>query len=554
MDAVRGSFSVGSWVVDPGLHQLSVDGRVLKIEPKAMALLCHLAARPGQVVSREALLAAVWPGVIVGDDALTQVVVKLRRALGDKPDEPAYIETIPKGGYRLVAPVGRPGGAEVPARRPIETASKRALPRIAGAVAGLAAVVALASWVLGGFPRAGSEKIVPASASSAVPTLAIRTFEALGDDPQELLLARGVTEDLTTDLSKLSGLRVIRVEPDFGLPAPELNKARLPIRYRVSGSVMRRENRVRLQVHLADAVSGAQLWSERFEVAATGLFEVQDKLAERIVALLPVKVSEAERRRLAARYTHNLEAYETFQRGQFALQTRRRDDNERARDLFLRAIALDAEFARAYAGLAMTYTAEFRNRWVRDGGRALDHALELARTAYRINPEIPETCWVLAFVYSHRHEHSQALRFLDEALRLNPSFADGYALKGAVLTSIGQAAEGLPLLHDALRLSPQSGYAYFMLLGRAYLALGQLEQARINLKHALKRNPEFIDARAYLAVTYVAEGDATDAEWEADEIRVLDPAFTAATWLASNPTADSALKAKLLRSLESLGL
>jgi len=545
MDPAQAPFSVGRWVVDPGLHQLSADGRSVRIEPKAMAVLCHLAARPGQAVSREALLEAVWPGVIVGDDALTQVVVKLRRALGDTPDDPSYVETIPKGGYRLLASVQR--------RADGETAPKRVPWRIAGLAAALVAAVALAAWLTGGPSGASGRRIVRAPAAPAIPTVAIRTFEAIGDDPQEVLLARGLTENLTTDLSKLAGLRVIRVEPGFERP-PAPNGARSPIRYRVSGSVMRSGDRIRLQVHLADAATGMQYWSERLEVAASGLFEMQDELDRRVVGLLPVKVSEAERRRLAERYTHNLEAYKIFQRGQFALQTRRRDDNERARDLFRRAIALDAAFARAYVGLAMTYTAEFRNHWVRDGARALDQALELARTAYRINPDIPETCWILAFVHSHRHEHAQALRFLDRALRLNPSYADGYALKGAVLTSVGRAAEGLPLLHDAMRLAPQSGYTYFMLLGRAYLALGQLEQARLNLKHALKRNPEFIDARAYLAATYLAAGNSSDAEWEADEIRLQDPGFTAAGWLASNPTADAALKAKLLRSLQSLGL
>jgi len=546
MNPAKAPFSVGKWVVDPGLHQLSADGRTLRIEPKTMALLCQLATRPGQAVDREALLEAVWPGVVVGDDALTQVVVKLRRALGDAAGEPAYIETIPKGGYRLVAPVRRPDGGKA--------APKRLPWRIAGVAAALVAAVALTSWLAHGPSDAGgAASAVPASAAAAVPTVAIGTFEAIGDDPLEVLLARGLTEDLTTDLSKLAGLRVVRIGPGFERPSGP-NRARPPIRYRVSGSVARSGDHIRLQVHLADATTGGQLWSERFEVAASELFEMQDELARRIVGLLPVEVSEAERRRLAERYTHNLEAYKIFQRGQFALQTRRRDDNERARDLFRRAIALDGAFARAYAGLAMSYTAEFRNRWVDDGARALDQALALARTAYRINPAIPETCWVLAFVHSHRHEHAQALRFLDEALRLNPSYADGYALKGAVLTSIGRAAEGLPLLHDAMRLAPRSGYTYFMLLGRAYLALGQLEQARLNLKHALKRNPEFLDARAYLAATYVAAGNSSDAEWEADEIRVLDPGFTAADWLESNPTADPALKARLLRSLQSLGL
>src|SRR5204863_3176085 len=96
---------VGDWTVEPDLNQLSTQGRAVKVEPKAMAVLLHLADRPGQVVGREALLAQVWPGVVVGDDSLTQVVIKLRKALGDDPDRPTYIQTVTKRGYRLVAPV-----------------------------------------------------------------------------------------------------------------------------------------------------------------------------------------------------------------------------------------------------------------------------------------------------------------------------------------------------------------------------------------------------------------------------------------------------------------
>lgn len=539
MDVPQAPLRVGRWTVEPALHQISANGRPVKIEPKAMGVLCHLAARPGQVVSREALLAAVWPGVIVGDDALTQVVVKLRRALGDTPEEPTYIQTVSKGGYRLVAPVGRSDPPAPTRRRPIAWAA---------AFASLALAAAIA-W------RFGNERIddppprlaIPDPGASA-PTVVILPFEPVSEDPRELLLARGVTADLVTDLSRMTGLRVL-AEPADGAATPGAAKG-----YRVSGSVQRAADRVRLQVRLADAKSGALLWSERFDVAAAGIFEVQDALAPRILAQLPVKLREAELLRAARRYTRDLEAYETFQRGQLALQVRRRDENERARDMFRQAISLDANFARAYVGLAMTHVAEFRNQWVDDRAPALARALELARTAHRMNPDIPETYWVMAFVHVHRHEHERALEYLDRALLLNPSFADGYAIKGGIYTSIGRAAEGVQLLHTAMRLAPEAGHTYFMLLGRAYLALGELEQARINLEHALARNPEFVDVRVYLAATHLAAGNRDAASWEMEEIRALKPDFTLRRWFETNPTADGEFKARLVRSLEKLGL
>lgn len=549
MNAPHAPLRVGCWMVEPALHELSADGRTVKIEPKAMGVLCHLAGRPGQVVGREALLAAVWPGVIVGDDALTQVVVKLRRALGDSPEEPTYIQTVPKGGYRLVAPVsvvgaGNPApGLVADERSP--AAGHRA--RWIAVGASLVAVVALA-WRLGHEGPAGGATHPSAPVEATLPTVAVVPFEPLGEDPREVLLARGITADLVTDLSKMRGLRVLSV------PAEGAGTASAKARYQVSGNVQRAGDRVRLLVRLADPQVGALLWSERFDVAVGDLFEMQDALGPRILGQLPVKLDEEEKRRVAQRYTRNLEAYETYQRGQLALQSRRKEENELAREMFRRAIGLDATFARAYVGLAMTYAAEFRNQWVQDRASALDRALDLARTAHRMNPGIPESYWVLAFVHSHRHEHQQALRHLDEALRLNPSFADGYALKGGIHTSVGRAADAVELLHTAIRLAPEAGHTYYMLLGRAYLALGQLEQARINLEHALARNPEFIDVRVYLAATHVAAGDRAAATWELEEIRAQKPGFALRAWLESNPTADGEFKARLVRYLGELGL
>src|SRR6185295_11068167 len=158
---------------------------------------------------------------------------------------------------------------------------------------------------------------------------------------------------------------------------------------------------------------------------------IQEELGPKILHVLPAKVSEAELRRVAQRHTRNLEAYEYFQRGQSALRFRQNVENETAREMFRRAIALDATFARAYAGLARTYAADYRNQWTGDGRAALDRALGLARTAHQMNPDIPETHWVLAYVHMERRQHEQALQHLETAVRLYPSFADGYALMGA---------------------------------------------------------------------------------------------------------------------------
>jgi tetratricopeptide (TPR) repeat protein len=258
-------------------------------------------------------------------------------------------------------------------------------------------------------------------------------------------------------------------------------------------------------------------------------------------------------RRVAQRHTRNLEAYEHFQRGQLALLARQRPENETAREMFRHAIALDAGFARAYAGLALTYAADYRNQWVDNGAAALERAFELARTAHQINPDIRETYWVLAFVHLERRQHEQALQYLETAVQLYPSFADGYALMGGIKTYIGRPADAVPLMRIAMRLNPQGGYLYFLNLGRTYLALGQLDQARINLEHALLRNPVNLETHIYMAAVNLMAGDKAAAAWEADEIRALQPGFSSDAWLKTYPLIDVVQQTKLVKALRELG-
>jgi TolB-like protein/Tfp pilus assembly protein PilF len=522
-----------------------------------MAVLLYLAERAGEVVSREALLAAVWPHVVVGEDSVTQAIIKLRKALGDSAEAPAYIHTIAKGGYRLVASVARPqivsspetGESHMPGgRRPWR--SRRL---IAGAISALAVVCAVI-WFVTRDDAAGPAAATVASARAAQPTISISPFEAFGEGSQARLLSQGLTADLTTNLSKVFGLTVVSPASGAAGSMADASTASALVRYVVSGSIQSVGERLRLHVHLRDATTGKQLWSERFDRPVTDLFALQDELTSRILQVLPAKVSEAELRRVAQHHTRNLEAYEHFQRGQMALVVRQQAENEAAREMFRRAIELDPKFARAYAALALTYAADYRNQWTGNGAAALARASDLARTAREIDPEVPETHWVLAFVHLERRRHDEALRSLETAIRLSPSFADGYAFMAGIHAYTGRAADALPLMRTAMRLNPDAGHLYYLILGRAYFALGDLEQARLNLDYALMRNPLNLEARVYMAVVHLLTGDNTAALWDAEEIRALNPGFSTAAWLSTHPLTDRKVHTTLVRSLAELGL
>lgn len=540
---------IGRWTVTPALNQLATDSQAVRLEPKAMAVLVCLAERPGQVVSRETLLSAVWPDVVVTDESLTQVVIKLRKALGDGAENPTYIQTIPKGGYRLIATVTR---TSPQTRRP-----RQAWPMAAGLTAVLLAVAGFA-WVGRGsidpLPAGHSRIAGDETVRAAQPLVSVKLFESLNRDPRAELLARGITVDLITDLSKVPGLSVASDVPESGRAEPDRPAGIPPAQYLVSGSVQLVDKRVRLHVHLVDGKTGKQLWSERFDRTLNNLFAVQEELGPKILQLLPAKISEVELQRVAQRYTRNLGAYELFLRGQRALQVRQRQENETARELFRQAIALDAAFGRAYASLALTYCADYRNQWTPDGGAALDHALDLVQTASDLNPDNPEVYWVLAFVHMERRQHDKALRFLEKAVALYPSYADTYALMGSITTYMGRPAESVPLLRTAQRLNPHASQLYFLNLGRAYLFLGDLEQARANLEQAISRNPANLESHVYMAVLEQLAGDRAAADWKATEIQALQPGFSARSWMETYPMTDRVQRSRILAALGELGL
>ena len=533
---------IGAWRVDPAANELDRPGETVRVEPKAMQVLVALAGRAGRVVTREALLAAVWPDVVVGDEVLTQTIIKLRRALGDHRRTPSYIETIPKRGYRLVAPTGEGDPVSHPATAPARRPNRWLM---------LATVVLLAAIVAGTYVRlsGGSDpKLADLTEERGSPlTVTVLPFESF--DAGQRHLARGIGSDLMTDLSRLPGLRLISATG--GTLETAIARG---AQYVVSGSVQRESAMLRINVHLVDAATGQQIWSERFEGPYSDLFATQDEIARRLTAVLPAKLTDAAKQRLAGRYTRSLEAYDYFLRAQALFQTRQLAANDEARTLYRRALERDPGFARAYAGLAMTYAMDYRLQPPGEASTVLARAYELAESARQIDPDIPEVYWALAFVDVQSRRPEQAIESLTKAIHLNRSFADAYALMGGVYTYIGESAKTIPLVRTALRLNPEGSYLYFLILGRAYLFQNDLEQAIINLREAAARNPVDIETRVYLAAAQIASGNREAAEWEVVEIRALDAGFATKRWLETYPMSNARCQQRLIELLAQIGL
>ncbi|MCP5298147.1 MAG: winged helix-turn-helix domain-containing protein [Chromatiaceae bacterium] len=557
-DSAPASLVIAGWTLDEDRHCLVRNAEERRLEPKATRLLGHLARHAGQPLSREELLMAIWPDMVVGDEALTTAINKIRRAFDDDRREQSVIETIPKMGYRLVAPVGqiqtaaaedgRPAAA--PSIMPGPTASMHRSSRVvAVAVIGFLLLSAvLVAWYLQ--PGNGDDALLPAPPPDGRPvtTVSVQAFEVIGDDQAQQYFARGITADLIAQLSRLSGLQVVAAiaEPN---PADGAN------RYRVWGAVHRDGRMLDIEVRLVESASGRQLWAQRYERPFDDLFDIQQNISTQLAEALSLRLNETEIKRIAHRYTASVDAYDLFLRAQSELLVRSASNNERARDLYLQAIALDPSFARAYGGLALIYAGNYRNQWEseRNRERDLDQAQKFAYSAKQIDPTLPEIHWVLGYVKTQQRHHDEAVGHLDEALRLDPRFADALALKGGIMTYTGHPAKTITLLREAMRLNPAAGYLYFMTLGRAYFFLNDPDQALINLREALSRNPVSLEVRVYLAAALQLAGEREDAEWQAEEIRSIDPDFRISRMLETYPLVDGAEITQLSAALVELG-
>ena len=376
--------------------------------------------------------------------------------------------------------------------------------------------------------RAGDRVVEVADPERA--TLTVMPFEAISENERERRFARGMHADLITDLSGL---------PDLTVISPSLNNA-LPVtaRYQVYGNVQQAGESIGVHVRLVDTVSQHQLWSQRYERALDDIFQVQRSISRDVVEQLSLQVSTADLERLASRYTPNLQAYEDFLRGQAELLLREREANTAARGWYRQAIERDPSFARAYAGMALSYAAEYRNQWTEDGEGALQQAREMAQTGAQIDPEISEVYWVLGYVAAQYREHEAALTHLQRALEIDYSYADAYALMGGINTYLGRPEQSVEQLRSAMRLNQNAGYLYYLLLGRAYYYMGMYEQALINLRESLSRNPTNLETHIYLLATAMAQQDTDTVAWEIEEILTIEPVFEGKVWLETYPMTD----------------
>jgi TolB-like protein/DNA-binding winged helix-turn-helix (wHTH) protein/tetratricopeptide (TPR) repeat protein len=441
------------WFVDFASGDITKDGHTHRLQDQPLQILDELTLRRGEVVTREQLIARLWPtGVVEFDTGLNTAIRKLRSALGDDADTPRYIETLPRKGYRFIAPIesdASQDAAQVPADPASEpTTGRRASDRRApimrlalGFGSVIAAIIlAVVAW------RMPGKLFQPESASQTLPTVVVLPLVDMSIDQTEQALCDGLTEELSNWLAHIPTLRVVARTSAFAFKGQNIDvrtiARELGATHVLEGSLRRSGDQLRITTQLIEAEAGLHIWSKSFDLPIGDIFLIEDTVSRSVAEALHLELASNTAEQWAQRQPEKMEAYELYLLGRARLRKRTPDDNLKAADFFRRAVAADPQYALAHVGLA----------------QSLINGLSLNRAPLE-------------------DVSAEAEPLLNRALALSPDLPDAYAVKGLLLTAQFKLDEAMPLLKRATAANPNDAFSHRF--------LGELYDKRADPKTAL---------------------------------------------------------------------
>jgi adenylate cyclase len=324
------------------------------------------------------------------------------------------------------------------------------------------------------------------------PSIVVLPFDNMSGDPEQEYFSDGISEDIITDLSKVSALFVIARNSAFAYKGKAFNIPdicrELGVRFALEGSVCKAGNRVRISAQLIDGSRGGHLWAERYDRDLTDIFAVQDDVTRHIVAALKVTLSEAEKSLIVDSGTTNVDAHDFFLKGRELLFVNKKETFDQSIACFRRAIELDPKYGAPYAGMAMAYIFDFQNHFTDTPEKSLDQADRLVRESITKDEKDPFAHWVAAVVATWKKDYDRWAYEADRALSLNPNFGLAVNSLGTVRLYMGEPVEAIPYIERAIRLDPaQQQYRHF--LGTAYFVAGNYETAAAVFKDRIAMTP-----------------------------------------------------------------
>lgn len=529
-----GEFRLGDWLVRPSLNQLSREGTVVHLRPKVMDVLVHLAEHGSEVVSKEELVEAVWAKEFLADSALSRAVFELREVLGDEAQQPRYIETIPKRGYRLVAPVVREKKASEPAPSPEPGPAGWRAWRRRLAVPAVVVLVAATALVLRGHLAAPGKPV-----GTAPKKLVVLPFENLGS-PEDESLAAGITDEISGRLARVGGLSVIagtsaaqyaRTNKSTRQIAQELGVDFLlagTIRWDRSGSGAAR---VRIIPRLIRVADDTHLWADVYDRVVNDVFAVQTDIAEKVAQQLDLTLRHGERDSAGRPPTSSPEAYEMYLRGlRYATLSEGEEAQRMASTMFERAVELDPGFAAAWRALATADGRSYHYGFDRTEERrsAAKHALD---RAVALDPDDAETHLAIAtYSYFLEMNAAKALAELDNAERTSGATSATMAWRAYILRRLGRFAEARNSLVRALELSPRDS-SLENEIAITDMFLGRYEEADRHLSQSAELTPDQHTAFEWRSLNRLLwTGSLSEAHEELAKMPALQRSSVAFAW------------------------
>ena len=361
------------------------------------------------------------------------------------------------------------------------------------------------------YPR--SPEIEPASIEKMAhplpdkPSIAVLPFDNMSGDPEQEYFSDGMTDDLITDLSKISGLFIIARNSVFtykGKPVKVQQVAEdLGVRYVLEGSIRKAGEKVRVNAQLIDATTGHHLWAERYDGKIGDVFTLQDKITRKIVSALAVTLTVGEQEKVVKMETDNIAAYEAFLKGWQHYRRWTRKDWNKAVVYFKKAIQLDPKYGRAYAALGTLYFWSIRTDWALDDLPAHEyHKQGKKYLQLAMNNPTSQAHWLASQINMRYGQHEKAIAEAERAIDMEPNEPENHVQMSYSLIMAGRPEEAIDFLKRAMRLDPHYPAYYLFVFGIAHFALGEYEEAVSLLERAYTRNPEFNRPLLFLAAAY----------------------------------------------------
>ncbi|WP_426609110.1 winged helix-turn-helix domain-containing tetratricopeptide repeat protein [Bradyrhizobium sp. McL0616] len=484
------------YTFDTSLRELRRGAEVVSVAPQVFDVLDYLIRNRERVVSKDDLINAVWNGRIVSDAALTTRLNAARSAIGDTGEEQRLIKTLPRKGFRFIGSVQEMQG---PATRFGVLSEHSHNP--------------------------------PTSTSPPRLSIVVLPFSNLSGDQGQDYFVDGVTESLTTDLSRISGSFVIGRHTAFAYKGKAVDLKQvgreLNVRYVFEGSVQRGGARLRVNVQLIDAETGRHLWAERFDKPIADLFDMQDEIVSRLASTLNAELIAAEARR--SEHSPHPDAMDLYFQGMVRWNKGWTPAHmKQAQSFFDRALELDPDNVEALVGSAAVDTAMAGNFLADDARRRFAAAETALLKALSLAPRHALAHMYLGCVQFCSNRAAQGIAECEHALALNPNLAEAHAFIGVGKIFVRRAAETEAHIHEAFRLSPRDeGAARWMnWAGLAKLHLGADAEAAEWQHRCLKANPNFPIAQFQLAAALALLGELDEARTARKAGLALDPTFT----------------------------